>query len=158
MDFGAQKDVAKVFGKAGEPLCTAGVVVPTYQMYLAWDKGSAVKKIHCHEKVAQSLSAILADISKEYTAAEIKKHGFDLFGGCYNYRNTKGGSSLSMHAYGVAVDMSPEQNQYGYSSADAYFAKKECKKFIDIWYAHGWISLGKERNYDWMHFQAPRLA
>jgi hypothetical protein len=155
--FGTQQNMEATFGPAGGLDCTAGEVIPAYPMFIAWDKKQSVKKIRCHKKVASSLAGILLDIKDAYTDEEIKLYGFDLFGGCFNYRNKKGGSTLSVHAYGAAVDINPDKNQFKWDANDALFAKKECKKFIDIFYKYGWISLGRERNFDWMHFQAPSL-
>lgn len=62
-----------------------------------------------------------------------------------------------MHAYGIAWDFNVARNQLNWTSATAYMAKPDYRAFIDAHYRHGWISLGRERNFDWMHFQAARL-
>ncbi len=37
---------------------------------------------------------------------------------CFNFRSTTGGGSLSMHAYGCAIDINPQQNPYVWFSDD----------------------------------------
>jgi hypothetical protein len=49
--------------------------------------------------------------------------------------------------------MNPEQNQLRWGKDRAVFAKPEYDKFWEIVEKHGGVSLGRERNYDWMHFQ-----
>jgi hypothetical protein len=36
-------------------------------------------------------------------------------------------------------------------------AQPEYAPFLDLWEAEGFVSLGRARNFDWMHVQAARL-
>jgi hypothetical protein len=124
-----------------------------YPMRLAWDTNTKVNSIRCHKLVADSLGKVFAEILVTYGLPKIQELGIDLFGGCFNYRQMRGGSDWSRHAWGVAVDLDPERNQLKETSATARFARPEYKAMIDIFYKYGFISLGREKNYDWMHFQ-----
>lgn len=124
-----------------------------YPMYLNWATATIVKKISCHKLVADKLIAIFTEILEVYGIEEIKRLQLDDFGGCFNYRFMRGGDELSLHSWGVAIDLDPDRNLLRESSKTARFAKPEYKTFIDIFYKHGFESLGREKNYDWMHFQ-----
>lgn len=122
-------------------------------MRLAWDKNVIVNKMSCHRDIATALINVFKDILNHYGLEEIKRLGIDLFGGCFNYRAMRGGSSFSVHAWGLAVDLDPDRNKLKETSKTARFARPEYKAMIDIFYKHGFISLGREKNFDWMHFQ-----
>lgn len=124
-----------------------------YKMYLAWDLKKSVSRITCHEKVADSLSIILENISKSYSPADIEKHGFNLFGGTLNVRKIRGGNRYSTHSWGIAIDLDPARNQLKWKRDRAYFARPECAYFLEIFKEQGCYSLGAERDYDYMHFQ-----
>ena len=152
-----QGDVEKFFGKAGGEQCTAGEVILPFDMRIAWDKKTIIKSFRCHERVADSAQRAYNRIHSAYSGNEISLFGFNLFGGCYNFRNKRGGSTLSMHAYGIAIDTDPERNQLKWGRDRAYLALPKCEEFLKCWEAEGWLSLGRARNYDWMHVQAARL-
>jgi hypothetical protein len=80
-----------------------------------------------------------------------------MFGGCLNVRKMRGGSAWSIHSWGAAIDLDPDNNQLKWASPKATFSKKEYEPFWKIVEAEGWTSLGRRRNYDWMHFQAAYL-
>ena len=124
-----------------------------FTMRLAWDKNTTITKIRCHKLVAQQLSDIFMEILNVYGLPKIKELGIDLFGGCFNFRAMRGGSDYSRHSWGVAIDLDPERNQLKETAATARFARPEYKAMIDIFYKHGFVSLGREKNYDWMHFE-----
>jgi hypothetical protein len=124
-----------------------------YPMRLAWDTDTVVTKMRCHRLVANRFVAIFNDLLAHYGLAELKRLGIDLFGGCFSFRKMRGGNDYSRHSWGIAIDLDPSRNTLKQSSKTAQFAKAEYKAMIDIFYKHGFVSLGRERNYDWMHFE-----
>ena len=152
-----QRDMEKIFGKAGGSQCTAGRVKLPFSMRLAWARNQTISSIRCHEKVADSAQRCLNRVSEHYSPEEISKHGFDIFSGCYNFRKKRGGRTLSTHAYGIAFDFDNQRNGLRWNHTRAYLAKPECEEFWKCWEADGWLSLGRARDFDWMHVQAARL-
>lgn len=128
-----------------------------YQMYLAWDLDSPVNRFTCHSKVKESLYRIFARTLDHYGIDEIRRLRLDLFGGCLNVRKMRGGSAWSIHSWGCAVDIDPEHNQLRWNHERASLAREEYDAFWSFVYDEGAISLGRERDYDWMHFQFARL-
>ncbi len=148
------KELVKRYGtptQDGNPYLIT-ITLP-YPMRLAWDKNVMVKTMRCHRLVADNFLRVFNELLKVYGYEKIKELGIDLFGGCFNYRAMRGGSDYSRHSWGVAIDLDPERNQLKETSKTARFARPEYKPMIDIFYKHGFISLGKEKNYDWMHFE-----
>lgn len=143
----------EVYGHPSEtPDYLVSIDLP-YPMRLAWDKTKTVNKMRCHKLVDEKFIAIFKDILAHYGLPKIQELGIDLFGGCFNFRQMRGGSDYSRHSWGVAIDLDPERNQLKETSKTARFAREEYKPMIDIFYKHGFVSLGKEKNYDWMHFE-----
>ena len=128
-----------------------------YPLVLAWDNSVIVKGVTCNIKVHESLYAIFENTLKTYGTKEVKKLKLDSFGGCLNVRKMRGGSSWSIHSWGAAIDLDPDRNQLKWGKDKATFAKKEYEPFWKIAEAEGWVSLGRKKNYDWMHFQAALL-
>ena len=124
-----------------------------YPMVLAWDHNVTVNTIRCHRLIADKLKKVFNELLLVYGLPKIQELGIDIYGGCFNYRKMRGGSDWSRHSWGVAIDLDPERNQLKETSKTARFARPEYKPLIDIFYKHGFESLGVEKNYDWMHFQ-----
>ena len=130
-----------------------GYIVQITLPYPMYYDGKKVNKIRCHKLVADKLLAIFNDILDFYGQEEISKLKIDDYGGCFNYRLMRGGNKLSVHSWGCAIDLNPSRNLLKETSKTARFARPEYKQMIDIFYKHGFESLGREKNYDWMHFQ-----
>jgi hypothetical protein len=124
-----------------------------YRMRLAWDKDSTIKKMTCNQKCAKSFYNIFEKTLKHYGETEIKKLRLDLFGGCLNVRKMRGGSAYSIHSWGAAIDLDPDNNQLKWGREKATLAKPAYEPFWKFVEEEGGTSLGKERNFDWMHFQ-----
>ena len=124
-----------------------------YPMRISWDINTTVKKMRCHKLVADKFKAVFNDLLIHYGYDKIKELGIDLYGGCFNYRKMRGGSAWSMHSWGIAIDLDPARNQLKETSKTARFARPEYKPMIDIFYKNGFIGLGIEKNFDWMHFE-----
>ena len=138
-----------------------GVANPTGKGYLTtitlpyvflYD-GKPVRKMQCNIKVADKFLAVFNEILAVYGFEKIQELGINKYGGCFNFRLMRGGSKLSRHSWGVAIDLDPQRNLLRETSKTARFARPEYKPMIDIFYKHGFISLGREKNYDWMHFE-----
>jgi len=124
-----------------------------YPMRIAWDTDTTVQKMRCHELVAENFKAVFEDLLSHYGYKRIHDLGIDLFGGCFSYRKMRNGSSWSKHAWGIAIDLDPARNTLRETKRNARFANEEYKPMIDIFYKHGFVSLGVEKDMDWMHFE-----
>lgn len=110
-----------------------------------------------NKKCADSAFAALSRIASEYSAADRAKLGLNRFSGCYNNRPMRGGTQLSMHAYACAIDFDAQRNQLKWGRTQARLAQPDCEAFWRAWEEQGWLSLGRVRNFDWMHVQAALL-
>lgn len=147
-------DMVNFYGKVGTN--QTSLTIP-YEMKLAWDLNVKISKITCHSKVKDSLERIFKNTLDHYGLENIRDLRLDIFGGCLNVRKMRGGSSWSIHSWGAAIDLDPDRNQLRWGKDKAVFAKVEYEPFWKIVEAEGWTSLGREKNMDYMHFQAAYL-
>ena len=141
------------FGRAG---CESDLVsmVPPYPLKY---EGKAVRSIRVHKLIAPHVEAALREVLEHYGQEEITRLGLDVYGGSYNYRPTSTGSALSMHAWGIALDFAPQTNALRMQAPAATLSHPDCVAWWQIWERHGAVSLGRARDYDWMHLQFARL-
>ncbi|WP_282046292.1 peptidoglycan-binding protein [Roseibium album] len=149
-----QKDVLSYYGTVGTS--QTRVEVP-WDMRLAWDTDVRARTITLHTKVADSAERVLHKVRGLYSDRELKALGLDLFGGSLNVRRMRGGSRYSMHSWGIAIDFDPIRNRLSWKRPRARLSLDDAIGFWRAWEAEGWVSLGRERNFDWMHVQAARL-
>ncbi len=149
-----EPDLIDFYGNVGTN--QTSIAVP-YPHIIAWDKTKSVTKIRCHTKVADSLVRVLTKAKNHYGMDEIHRLKLDVWGGCLNVRQMRGGTRYSMHSWGIAMDYDPENNRLKWGSDRASFARPDYIKWWEFWEEEGWVSLGRARNYDWMHVQAAKL-
>ena len=148
-----ETQIIEKYGQPGDPDNLISIVLP-YPMRVAWDLTKTVTKIQCHKLIAVPLLAVFSDLLAHYGYNEINRLGIDLFGGCVNIRLQRGSKTKwSRHAWGIAIDLDPARNTLKETKKTARFARPEYKPMIDIFYKHGFVGLGREKNYDWMHFE-----
>lgn len=134
-------------------------VTSPYQFKLAWNKSQKRSFLWAHEKTADSLSRVLTGIFQHYGQAEIERLSIDVFSGDYHPRLKKGSSTQwSMHAWGIAYDFDDEHNKLHWGADRARLARPDYIPFWNIWESEGWVSLGRAKNFDWMHVQAARVS
>ena len=126
-----------------------------WQLYYQGDSGLVkVSGIRMHRLLRDSFVAVLDDVwehardeiagaaTDDQIRAWLHQRRLDRHGGGFNFRKITGGSKLSLHSYGIAIDWDPANNP----------RKKPLTKTLpdwwyDIWKKHGWS--------DGRHFSTP---
>jgi hypothetical protein len=134
----------------------ANLVLP-YPHRVAWNVRQTIHSFSCNSKVHDSAQRALTKVFDHYGMERIKELRLDRWGGCLNVRKMRGGSKWSMHSWGIAIDYDPDRNQLKWGRDKAAFAQPEYDSWWRFWEEEGWVSLGRTRNYDWMHVQAAKL-
>ena len=149
-----EPELIRNFGEKGEN--QTRLVLP-YHHRLSWDLRKTVQSFWCHEKVHDSAHRVLTRVLGHYGPERIRELRLDRWGGCMNVRKMRGGSKWSMHSWGIAIDYDTEFNQYNWGRDRAGMASPEYTAWWLFWEEEGWVSLGRTRNFDWMHLQAAKL-
>ena len=142
-----------IFGKAGDESVLVAVQVP--ENYPLKYEGKQVKSIRIHKLVADRLAAALNDIINHY-GEDIEKvaPGACVYDGSYYFRNTRNGTSQSIHSWGLAIDFDASNNMLKTKWENARLGQPIYKPFWDILEYHGFLSLGRRQGTDVMHCQA----
>jgi hypothetical protein len=146
-----QSEMEQYFGKANPQGTYLTMIELPYTMY--YDK-QPVKRMRCHKKVANAFLNVFNELLAVYGEKRLNELEITDFGGCFNYRLMRGSTTkLSAHSWGTAIDLDANRNTLKENHTTARFARPEYKQMIDIFEKHGFASLGRLTDYDWMHFQ-----
>jgi hypothetical protein len=82
-------------------------------------------------------------------------------GGTFNWRKISGTDRLSMHSFGMTIDLNPAYSDYwqwGCRCTDESLPLKDYKNriptsIVEVFERHGFIWGGKWKHYDTMHFE-----
>jgi len=149
-----QADCERFYGPVGQ---NQVMLVLPYEMRLAWETSTRIRRFQCHQKVHDAFLNVFTRTLATYGETRIRDLRLDLFGGCLNVRKMRGGTEWSMHSWGIAVDIDPDRNRLEMNHTVASMAGPEYADFWNIVEGEGLLSLGRARDFDWMHFQAARL-
>lgn len=152
-----QSEVSRFFGPHGGPLCTAGKCRLPASMRIAWNLDQRISTFSCHEKVAEPLEKIFQETLKHYGEDTWRDLRLDIWAGCFAVRPMRGGVNYSMHSWGIAVDIDSANNQLKWKKPRASLSGDKYVPFWNIVESTGAVSLGRARDFDWMHFQFARL-
>jgi D-alanyl-D-alanine carboxypeptidase len=114
-----------------------------FPLPLSWERSRFVDGFLCHKLLAAPFTRIFEDIQRAGLASSLTS-----FGGCFNFRPQRTGTRLSTHAWGIAIDLSPENNAQG-------TAGTMDPRVVSIFSNAGfsWGGHWKDRSRDPMHFQ-----
>lgn len=140
------------YGEPGDLSNLRTIILPT-PLRIAWDLKVTTRKVTCHKLIADNLIGVFTDLVTHYGLTGMQNLGIDIYGGCFNFRKMRGGNKWSRHSWGIAIDLDPTRNGLNVKKPKAQFSKPEYKVMIDLFYKHGFIGYGPERDFDWMHFE-----
>ncbi|MDU0459372.1 MAG: M15 family metallopeptidase [Geobacteraceae bacterium] len=149
-----ETELTKFYGKVGTNQVSLSL---PYPHRLAWELKTVISSYQCNARVHDSIERVLQRVFDHYGMERIKELRLDRWGGCLNVRKMRGGSNWSTHSWGIAIDYDPDNNQLKWGRDKAAFARQEYEAWWRFWEEEGWSSLGRTRNYDWMHVQAAKL-
>lgn len=141
------KSLVKFYGEPGDESNLVTIQFP-YKMF--YDL-KIITKTRVNKKCADSLLRIFNDIGDRYgNIRGIMEESTD-YGGCFNDRNKRGGTTKSLHAFGAAIDLDADDNTF----RDSWPIKADMPlEVMECFAREGWISAGAFWGYDAMHFQA----
>lgn len=115
--------------------------------------GKRVTRTRVNARCADSLLRVLRDIGNRWgDRPEVMEEAED-FGGVYNFRLKRGGSSYSLHAYGAAIDLDADDNTF----RDSWPMRSDMPlEIMECFAREGWVSGGAFWGFDSMHFEATR--
>jgi hypothetical protein len=142
------------YGLPGELLQILMLPFPMRRAHALND--SAIGGIVCNPLVAVSLYKCLCGMLKHYGYNKLKRLNLDIVGDVFVYRTINESiwkeKRFSVHAFGAAIDINPDENQETWTREQS----KMPEKVIEIFSDHGWTNAGVRYGMDFMHFQATK--
>ena len=138
------------------------LITPVYPIYFL----GRPAKMRVHKKTADAWLSWFEELWKNAgkDTRVIREWGMDNYAGAYLYRPMRGGSTLSMHAYGCAADFDAPRN--GMFNTHPHIGKYR-EQIVDPFVKLGGVWGGDwdgdrdstdERRADGMHFQFARIG
>lgn len=107
--------------------------------------GVIPKKLYCNRDLIQPLSKALQALISTGYVKELKT-----WDGCFNIRKKRGGSTMSLHSWGIAIDINAAWNCFGCTP-------KLSAGFVKCFTDNGFDWGGTWTKADGMHFQLAKI-
>lgn len=141
------------------------VVDPRTKKRTIIKRATQFKHLYFHKKAADSLIAVLNNIKKGIPPDAIIRHELDICGGTFVFRLKRNGSSLSIHSWASAIDLSHLMNGFGvtwkrssvWGDRSPRNANMMPQEVVKMFRAEGWTWGGLWSTPDAMHFQVADL-
>lgn len=138
---------AQCFAKWGDPLTVydEGTYMTVWDVPVELEVGVVPRRLYCNRAMISPLSQAFHNLIDRGFIGELKT-----FDGCFNVRKKRGLSSMSLHSWGIAIDLNAAWNQLNMTpKLSAGFVK--C--FTDAGFDWG----GNWTRKDGMHFQLAKI-
>jgi len=129
--------------KYGDPTLERNMVLWDVPGYL--EIGVIPKKIYCNRDMIAPLAAAFQALITTGRVNELKT-----WDGCFNIRKKRGLTSMSLHSWGIAIDVNAAWNGLG---KEPVLSKEFVKCFTDAGFEWG----GTWSRKDGMHFQLAKI-
>lgn len=130
--------------KYGDPTKESNMIL--WDVPAELEVGVIPNKIYCNKDLIMPLKTAFENIVERNLAEELKT-----WDGCFNIRKTTGGTSPSLHSWGVAVDINAAWNRF---NKQPTMSKELVACFTDAGFEWG----GDWSKPDGMHFQLAKLG
>jgi len=130
--------------KYGDPTKESNMIVWDVPSNL--EVGVIPKKLYCNKDMVTPLSQAFKNLIDTGKVNELKT-----FDGCFNIRKKRGLSSMSLHSWGIAIDVNAAWNQLG---TKGNLSPEFVKCFTDAGFDWGGNWTGRT---DPMHFQLAKI-
>jgi len=134
---------AQALKKYGDPFKEANMIV--WDVPTNLEVGVVPKKLYCNKDLVEPLSKALKNLIDTGKIAELKT-----WDGCFNIRKKRGLSSMSLHSWGIAIDVNAAWNGLNVTPV---LSPEFVKCFTDAGFDWG----GIWSNPDGMHFQLKNI-
>ena len=129
--------------------------------YTMWMDEIKITKVWVNKLCADSLLRVLTYLWEFYGRDydKIKSLGLHVFSGTWNIRPMRGGHNMSMHAWGLAIDIAAPYNALGKKPCYNKLSFTDDSEIVKAFKAEGWVWGGDwDSRFDTMHFQAARVG
>lgn len=142
------------FSKYGDPSANEGKFMVLWDVPTDLEHGAIPKRLYCNRDLKPLLEKAFKNVIDRGLANEL-----NTWSGCFNIRKKRGAVSMSLHSWGLAIDMNPSDNQFGKTREQMLAAGRKpfSDAFVKCFTDAGFDWGGSWRKPDMMHFQISKI-